>query len=177
MPSARSRRYARAAFELAREGGDFEGWQHRLEAVRMVLEQPQVRALLSNPTVPEAERQAAVEALAIEAMGLEGVNLAKLLVASGHVEDIGAIVEEFERLADDALGRVRASARAAVELTAEESASLRSQLAARLGREVRLQLSVDPSLLGGLVVRYGDRVIDASLAARLEQLRRVLVEA
>jgi len=177
MAGSRADRYARAAFELAQEEGDLEAWQRRLGAVRALLDHPDVRALLDNPTIAVAERQAVVEALATDDIGREGVNLAKLLVASGHVDMIDAVVEEFERLSDDSAGRVRATAVAAFELSPEEAENLRRRLSARLERDVHLELRVDPRVLGGLVVRYGDRLIDASLADRPQQLRRSLISA
>lgn len=177
MAGASSKRYARAAFELARESGDFDGWQRRLETVRTVLDHPGVRDLVRNPTTPVESRQQAVETLLGDAAGIEGVNLAKLLVASGRADQIDDIVDEFQRRSDEELGRVRATVIAAVELEEADTDRLRERLAARLGRTVLVQPRVDPRVLGGLVVRYGDHMIDASVAARLQQLRRVLVES
>jgi F-type H+-transporting ATPase subunit delta len=172
-----AKRYARAAFELAQEAGDLDGWMSRLGAVRRLLDDPQVRAIATNPTIPSVQRQDLVESIALEGMGPEGVNLAKLLVASGRVDWIDQIVEEFERLADEATGRVRATVTAAIELEPGETDRLRTQLASTLGREVRLQVRVDPSVLGGLTIRYGDRLVDVSVASRLQQLRRALAGA
>jgi F-type H+-transporting ATPase subunit delta len=177
MAAVGAKRYARAAFELAQEAGDLDGWIRRLETVRMLVGHPEVRAVVTNPTIPVIQRQELVESIAPESLGQEGVNLAKLLVASGRVDWIDDIVDEFERLADEATGRVRATVTAAIELEPGEMARLRAQLASKLGREVRLQVQVDPGVLGGLTIRYGDRLVDVSVASRLQQLRRALAGA
>jgi F-type H+-transporting ATPase subunit delta len=181
VASASSRRYARAIFELAQEsdkGGDqVEAWAKRLAAVRAVLTDERVRRVLVNPTIPTATRVELVAGLADRGMGKEGLNLAKLLVASRRVGVIDGIVEEYERLADETAGRVRATATTAVELSDGDRRRVGKELSERLGKEVRLEVRVDPAILGGLVLQFGDRVIDASVAARLQRLRRRLLTA
>ena len=173
MAGAAARRYGRAIFELGREEGQFEEWARRIAAVREVLTVPEVRAVLMNPTISRQERQAAVASF-LEGAGPEGVNLGKLLVGAGKVDEIAAIDEEYGRLVDEAAGRVRATATTAVELSQNDRDGLARSLSKRLGREVRLTAAVDPTIIGGLVLRFGDHVIDASLATRLQQLRRKL---
>ena len=106
------------------------------------------------------------------AAGPEGVNLGKLLVGAARVDEIAAIEEEYGHLVDEAAGRVSATATTAVELPSGDRDGLVRTLSQRLGREVRLTAAVDPAIIGGLVLRFGDHVIDASLATRLHQLRR-----
>ncbi len=172
-----ARRYARAVFELAQEEGGTDGWAQRLETVRELFALPEVRAVLTNPTIGVQRRQDAVVSMLGERSGQEGVNLARLLVAAGRVDTVDAIQEEYQRLSDEAVGRVQATATTAVELTGDERQTLARDLSGRLGREVRLQARVDPSILGGLVVQVGDRVIDASVRTRLRQLRQRLAGA
>ncbi len=173
MAGAAARRYARAIFELARDDGQFEEWAVRIAAVRDVLSVPEVRAVLMNPTISRQERQAAVSAF-LEGAAPESVSLAKLLVGAGRVDEIAAIEEEYSRLVDEAEGRVRATATTAVELSPNDRDGLARSLSKRLGREVRLSVAVDSAIIGGLVLRFGDHVIDAGLATRLQQLRRKL---
>jgi F-type H+-transporting ATPase subunit delta len=173
MAGAAARRYARAIFELARDDGQFEEWAVRIAAVRDVLSVPEVRAVLMNPTISRQERQAAVSAF-LEGAAPESVSLGKLLVGAGRVDGIAAIEEEYSRLVDEAEGRVRATATTAVELSPNDRDGLARGLSKRLGREVRLTVAVDSTIIGGLVLRFGDHVIDASLATRLQQLRRKL---
>ncbi len=174
MARARARRYAKAVFELAQEEGDVAGWANRLEEIRSVLTDPSARQVLFNPVIPTARRVEVMGDLVTGAMGREGGNLARMLVAAGDPELIEGVVEEFTRLADEAAGRVRATATTAVDLTPEDRDRITAELSRRLGREVRLDVRVDPSIIGGMVLQFGDRLIDASVATRLQQLRRRL---
>jgi len=177
VASTSARRYARAIFELAQEKDEIEAWSKRLAAVQEVLTEERARRVLSNPTIPPAQRLQVVDGLASRALGKEGVNLAKLLVASRRVAAIDGIVEEFGRLADQAAGRVRATATTAIELSPGGTRRISKELTERLGREVVLEVRVDPAIMGGMVLQFGDRVIDASVAGRLQQLRRRLMTA
>jgi F-type H+-transporting ATPase subunit delta len=177
MAGAAAKRYARAIFELAREESQLEEWARRIDAVRDVLSVPEVDAALSNPSISLQERQEAIASLLERPAGPEGVNLGKLLVGAGRLEEVKGIEEEYNRLVDEAAGRVSATATTAVELSSEDYEGLTAGLSRQLGREVRLTAAVDPAVLGGLVLRLGDHVIDASLATRLQQLRRQLAGA
>lgn len=175
MAGSGAKRYARAIFELAKEQGLIEAWGQRLERVREVLTHPQARTILANPSIDVRRRQDAVGALLDGRVGPEGVNLAKLVVGANRIDDLDAIIEEYGRLADEDAGRLRATATTAVPLSQAEASNLVASLSRRWGREVRLDARVDPMIIGGLVLRIGDRVIDASVATRLQQLRRRLV--
>jgi F-type H+-transporting ATPase subunit delta len=177
MAGAAARRYARAIFELARDEGEIDAWAQRLAAVRDVLGQPEARIVLANPSIAVARRQQAAAAVLGDSVQAEGVNLARLLVGANRLDDLGGIIEEYGRLADEHAGRVRATATTAVAMSPQDADALTTDLARRLGREVRLQPHVDPTIVGGLVLRIGDRVIDASVAARLQQLRQRLAGA
>lgn len=174
MAGAAAKRYARAIFELAEEEGRVDEWTGRLATVRDALTHPDAREVLGNPSIAARRRQDAAAALVEARTGREGANLAKLLVGAGRIGDVDAIVEEYQLLADERAGRVRAVVTTAVQLNRAETDELVSSLSGRIGREVRIETRVDPAIVGGLVVRIGDRVIDASVAARLQQLRRQL---
>jgi F-type H+-transporting ATPase subunit delta len=175
VATASGRRYARAIFELASEQKEVDAWAKRLTAVRELLENPDVRRLVANPSVAPQRRLEALAAVADRRLDQEGLNLARLLVESHRVDSVATIAAEFARLADAAAGRLRATATTAVELSAQDRARISRELTARFGREVGLEVRVDPAILGGLVLEVGDHVIDASVATRLQQLRRALV--
>jgi F-type H+-transporting ATPase subunit delta len=175
MVGAAARRYARAIFDLAQAEDRVEEWAGRLQTVRELLSMPEVREVLANPSLASARRQELAVSLLDEArVGREGVNLARLLIEANRLSALDGIVEEYGRLADEASGRVRVTATTAVPLTREDMDRLVDDLSRRLGKEVRLEVRVDPAILGGLVLQIGDRVLDASVAARLQQLRRRL---
>jgi F-type H+-transporting ATPase subunit delta len=174
MARAAAKRYARAIFELAREEGQVDVWAERLAQVRAAFSVPEAKQILDNPTISVEGRQEAITLVLGDRADRETVNLARLLVESGRVDQVGAIAEQYALLEDEAAGRVRASATTAVELTEAERRRLAAALSSRLGKEVTLTTRVVPAILGGLVVQTGDRLIDASLATRLQQLRRRL---
>ena len=170
-------RYARAIFELASEEGKIDDWSHRLEVIREVLNDATARSVLDNPSVATDTRMRAVEALDLPGIGAEGMNLMRMLVVSGRVGKIDEIAHRFEVLADEAAGRVRATVTTAIPLSESDREALGRDLSKQLGKDVRLESRVDPAILGGLVLLVGDRLTDASVAARLDQLRRqVLVK-
>jgi F-type H+-transporting ATPase subunit delta len=170
-------RYARAIFELASEEGKVDDWARQLSIIRVVLDDPGARAVIDNPSLAAETRMKAVEQLDLPGIGPQGMNLMRMLVASGRVGRIDEIATQFEILADDAAGRVRATVTTAIPLSETDRESLARDLSTQLGKDVRLESRVDPEILGGLVLQVGDRLTDASVAARLDQLRRqVLVK-
>src|SRR5579859_2820351 len=175
VATAAAKRYARAVFESATGEGRVEEWEAQLGALRQVLSNEGMLDVLSNPTIPMEQRMELVTSLKV--LDPEASNLARLLIESGRVHEIGGIADEFERLADEAAGRVRAVVTTAVELEAGERDRVSRELSQRLGKDVTMEVLVDPRILGGLKLQYGDRIIDASVATRLQQLRRQLADA
>ena len=171
MATAAAKRYAKAIFELAQDEGKVEEWARRLAQVREVIADPEVTRVLTNPTIATEQRMELVSGVF---EGQEATNLAKLLIESDRVRDVAAIEEEFERLADEAAGRVRATVTTAVELSSKDRDRVAQELSMRLGKQIHLDVLVDPKILGGLKLQYGDRLVDASVATRLQQLRRRL---
>lgn len=173
MATAAARRYAKAVFELAEQEGRVEEWGRRIAQLRDSMSDPDVAAVLTNPTIATEERMALISA-SPHVFDAEATNLAKLLIESSRVRDVVAIEEEFQRLADEAAGRVRATVTTAVELTAKDRDRVQDELSKRLGKQIRMLVVVDPRILGGLKLQYGDRLVDASVSTRLQQLRRRL---
>jgi F-type H+-transporting ATPase subunit delta len=173
VATAAARRYAKAVFELAQQDGQVEEWGRRLARIRELFADPEVAAVLGNPTIA-TERREALAATAPHLFDEEATNLARLLIESGRVDDAGAVEEEFHRLADAAAGRVPATVTTAIELSAADRERVAEQLSKQLKKDVSVTVVVDPRVIGGLKLQYGDRVVDATVAARLEQLRRRL---
>jgi F-type H+-transporting ATPase subunit delta len=173
VATAAARRYAKAVFELAQAEGKVDEWAQRLRRVRELFADPEVAAVLTNPTIPVTQREALV-ATAPHLFDDETTNLARLLIESGRVDQAPAIEQEFQRLADEVAGRVRATVTTAIELERDDRDRVERELSRRLNKEVRLDVVVDPRVIGGLRLQYGDRVVDATVATRLQQLRRRL---
>lgn len=173
MATAAAKRYAKAVFELAQAEGHVEQWQRRLARVRELLSDPDIAAVLNNPTIATEQREALIAGVP-RVLDDEGTNLARLLIESGRVDEAGEIDDEFQRLSDEAAGRVRATVTTAIELEAQDRERVARELSSRLNKDVRVSVVVDPRILGGMKLQYGDRIVDASVATRLEQLRRRL---
>jgi F-type H+-transporting ATPase subunit delta len=173
VATAAARRYARAIFELAQEEGKLAEWGERLEKVRGLMSDADVAAVLTNPTI-SVDRRMALVSDAPHVFDPQATNLAMLLIESDRVRDVVGIDEEFQRLADQAAGRVRATVTTAIPLSTTDRDRVAEGLSKRLGKAVHLDVLVDPGILGGLKLQYGDRLVDASVATRLQQLRRRL---
>ena len=173
MATAAARRYARAVFDLAREEDEVEQWEKRLARISELFADAEMASVLSNPTIPAEQRERLVTA-APHVLDEKATNLARLLIESGRVGEAAGVEEEYQRLADQSAGRVRATVTTAVELGAEDRNRVARELAKRLDKDVRVTAVIDPRILGGLKIQYGDRIVDASVATRLQQLRRRL---
>jgi F-type H+-transporting ATPase subunit delta len=173
VPTAAARRYAKAVYDVAQEEGQVAEWGHRLALVSEVFSDPDVVSVLTNPTIAVEERMALVSA-APHVFDSPATNFARLLIESNRVPDARDIEQEFQRLADATAGRVQATVTTAVELTPKDRDRVEAELSKRLGKEIRMHLVVDPHILGGLKLQYGDRLVDASVATKLQQLRRRL---
>jgi F-type H+-transporting ATPase subunit delta len=175
VATAAAKRYARAVFELASEEGHVEEWLRHLVAIKDLMSDPTVAAVLENPTIPVPRRMELIAAPRF--LDPEATNLVRMLVETRRVDEIAGILGEFEELADEAAGRVRATVTTAVELSTDDRERVGRQLSKRLGKEVRVTATVDRRIIGGLKLQYGDHLVDASLATRLQQLRRRLADA
>ena len=174
-PSTAARRYAESAFEIATRDSTIDRWRSDLDGAATVLEDPAVARGLSDPTVPAELREQAISSGFGSKVSGPVLNLLKLLVQRGRIEDLPRIAEEFRRLDNQRLGIAPARVVSAAPLEPAEVKALIARLEQMTGGQIELAQEVDPSLLGGLVVRVGDRLIDGSVRGRLERLRNQLV--
>ena len=176
VPST-ARHYAQAIFELAEQEQGFARWRERLSRLREVLERSELGAALRSPEFSAAQRRELAQAVLEQDREIdkEAANLLRLLIESRRTAMLAAIEAGYRQLVDRAEGRVAAQLSTAVEVAPAELARFSKELSSRLGVEVNFQAQVDPSLLGGAVVRVGDRVFDASLKTKLQQLRREML--
>lgn len=177
MPvGAPARRYAQALFDLARERGALDTWLEDLRLAASALREPGVRGVLDAPQVALGEKEAVLRA-SLRGLDPAVQNTVVLLLRRQRLDRIGDVIADYERLADEARGIARAQLTTAVELADAEAERLRALLAQTLRQEVRLSKDVDSRLIGGAVLRVGDRLLDGSIATRLQMLRRVLADA
>lgn len=173
MPVTRStaRRYAEAAFEIAQRDGSLPEWLAALEVAEARLTEPDAMRLLANPSVAVTRRVELLDRILGSEVGGAPRNLLALLVRRGRFELLPLVAREFRRLHARQEGVVEASVTSAVALDEAARAALQERLTALTGQRVEMRLDVDPSLLGGISVRIGDRLIDGSVRGRLERLR------
>ena len=167
------RRYADAAFEIATRDGTIDTWRRDLDGAAEALEGSDLMAVLANPALP-LEQRTDVARKVFDRLSAPARNLVLLLVRRGRIEQLPRVAAEFARLDERRQGITRATATSAMPLTDTEVRALTARLEQMTGGRIALQTDVDEGLIGGLVVRVGDRLIDGSVRGRLERLRNQL---
>jgi F-type H+-transporting ATPase subunit delta len=171
-----SGRYATALFSLARDERMVEAVESSLAKLRQALaESDDFRALTFSPLVGRTDAARAVAAVAA-IMGLDPVTTRFLgvLADNRRLRELGAIIANFRTLAARHRGETTAEVISAHPLADDQVDALKQQLRTRIGRDVSVDLSVDPSLLGGLVVKIGSQMIDSSIKTRLNTLAHAM---
>lgn len=171
-----AKRYAQAVFDIAEEHGTHERWAAELDAIATFMADPAAAILLSSDKAPFSDKAAVVDRALADADPL-AVNLAKLLVQKKRASIAPLIAQEFREMDDVRRGISHAVVRSAVELTDDEREAVQARLRELTGNEIVLRTEVDPELIGGIVARIGDRVLDGSTRTKLIQLRRRLQQA
>ncbi|HUG30675.1 MAG TPA: ATP synthase F1 subunit delta [Candidatus Limnocylindria bacterium] len=170
-----TRRYAEAAFELATRDDALDAYGDGFDLAASMLAGDDVLSILRNPARPLSERIELVDTLLAKRVPDPVRKLVGLLVQRGKVDSLPNVVAEYRRLLNKERGVVEAVATTAVALDASETKALASKVAKMTGRTVDLRVEVDEALIGGLTVRVGDTLYDASVRGRLERLRERLV--
>ncbi|MBC7334693.1 MAG: ATP synthase F1 subunit delta [Clostridia bacterium] len=173
MSEARiARRYAQAYFELMAEKGLLDRAEEDLKAVvDLAQEVPEFARLLNHRGIPAAEKKDLLRRLFAAQVSPLTLNFLLLLCDRRREALLPAIHRHFGALVLEARGVVEVEVRAAVSLSEEQIQALQASLSRVTGRAVHLRQRLEPGLLGGLVVKVGDRVFDGSIAGRLNRLK------
>jgi F-type H+-transporting ATPase subunit delta len=174
-PSTAARRFAEAAFQLATRDKALDAYAEGLDLAASVAGQGDALDVLRNPARPLRQRIDLVAALLEERVPEPVLKLVGLLVERGRIDRLGDVATEYHRMLNKERGVVQALAKTAMPLTQDETAALEKKVASMTGRTVDLKVEVDESLIGGITVRVGDTLYDASVRGRLERLRERLV--
>lgn len=169
-------RYATAVFELAAEERAIDSLAADLVSLKSMLQaSPELARLVRSPLFSRDDQAKGMEAvLARAGAGPLARKLVLLLAQKRRLFALSDIIRAFEHLLARQRGEISAEVTSARPLAAAETEELKQLLKSRLGREPRLELSVDPSLLGGLRLKLGSRMIDSSLRTKLEGLRAAM---
>jgi F-type H+-transporting ATPase subunit delta len=173
QPLTLARPYARAAFELASSAGALGEWAKKLAFAAQAAADPQVRALFGNPRVSPAEL-ASLFLPESEPADSPFTAFVKLLADNHRLEALPEIAALFEQQKREAEKILQVRVRTAAPIDANEAAKLKDALKRRFGRDIELEQTVDPAVLGGAVIDAGDVVIDGSVRGRLHQLEAAL---
>ena len=169
------RLYAKALFEAAEDSGRVDAVQRDLgEFADAVEASPELSAFLANPQVDPAAKVGVLGELSEGSDELVH-NFLRLIAAKGRAGQIPGIRDEFQALVDRAQGRVAVELTTAFELSEDEARAIVEQIQKASGRTVEATRSVDPDLIGGIVLQAGSLRVDASVRGRLERLTRELV--
>jgi F-type H+-transporting ATPase subunit delta len=165
-----ARRYAEAAFQVASADGTLNRWQVDLAVLADALAIPQLRAVMEHPAIPFRDKERVLRRVVTE-VAIEPMNLVLLMIRRGRPGAVPALRAHFEELVRHHRGITRADVRTALPLDDADRAELERTLERLAGRQVEFTETVDPGLIGGIAVRIGDRLYDASVRSRLERLR------
>jgi F-type H+-transporting ATPase subunit delta len=173
MAGSVSRRYARALFSIGVDRGSFEQLGKELDAIaELWAGSPELREALANPVFKASEKRAVLESLLPRIAPTPDVQkFVLLLLERRRLPAVGAVARAYREMADLHTGRVRAQVTSAQPLGAAELDRVRQSLARRTGKQVIVEASVDPGLIGGVVARVGDLVLDGSVRTQLGMLR------
>ncbi len=169
-----ARPYAQAAFEEAQKFSDLKGWAEMLVSLAEVINYPEVRSVVTSPRVAKAELESLTEALMVGQPTIQQRNFVRILVDNQRLLLLPEIVAIYEALRAEAEKTVNVVVDSAFELSAAQQEKIISSLKARMGREIKLVCKVNKELLGGVVIRAGDKVIDGSARTRLGEMANAL---
>ena len=173
-PSAR--RYAQAVFQIALEHDSLDVWVDDLQTLADLLEDSEVAAFLDAPQVPEARKLETIQQLLGDSVGALPANLLRLLATRNMTLLIPAVLAQFTEMVDRHRGIEWADVTTAVPLDDAQQKEVSRLLSGIAGSEVSLRTYVEPELIGGVVARLNDRVIDGSVRSKLRNMHRQVVE-
>jgi F-type H+-transporting ATPase subunit delta len=169
-------RYASALFDLARDEKQIDSVTRSLDALYQALaDSREFGQLVASPLVDREETSKALAAIGAK-LKLDPIttNFLGVLARNGRKGQLSQVIRLFRRLAADHRGETTAEVISAHPLSDDQVANLKSQLRTRVGRDVAIDARTDPAILGGLIVKLGSEMIDASLKTKLNRLAQVM---
>lgn len=165
-----ARPYAQAAFDEAQKLGDLKGWSEVLGGISAAVGNKDLQAAISSPKVSDEKLAGLMLSLAGDKVGQQLKNFIKLLVESNRLLVLPEIFALYEVLRAEAEKSVDVVVTSAYELNDSQKQKISVALKAKMGREIKLSCETNRDLLGGIVIRAGDKVIDGSARTRLSEL-------
>ena len=169
-----ARPYALAAFDQARKLGDLKNWSDMLQSLAEAVVNAEVRAAITSPRVARNQLESLMLALCGGKASATGQNFIKLLVENQRLTLLPEITKLFEVMRAEAEKSVDVVVTSAFDLNDAQKQKISTAMKNRMSREVRLSCEIDRSLLGGIIIRAGDKVIDGSARTQLSELANAL---
>lgn len=169
-----ARPYAVAVYKRAKETGSTDQWSGQLQFLAAVMSDPRMRQAATNPKAQREAFAAAFLELCCGQLDGEGENFVKLLIENHRLLLVGTIAEQFAAYRAEDEGVVEVQVHSAYWLSDEEFSLLNATLARVLGKTPKITVFLDENLIGGVFIRAGDRVIDASVRGQIERLAKRL---
>jgi F-type H+-transporting ATPase subunit delta len=169
-----ARPYASAAYKRAKETGTTEQWSQKLSFLSAVLTDNRINASANNPKVSKARLLVLMLDICEGQIDQEGINFLKLLVQNSRLTLMAAISKIFEALKAEDEGYVEVEVSTAYAFSTEAKKDFAEKLAKTLNKKVHMNVNVDKSLIGGVLVRAGDKVIDGSIKGQLQHMQKAL---
>ena len=170
-----ARPYAIAAFKQASEESQVKEWSDILALLAQLVSDPLLKGVIANPRVNQAQLVALLVDLGGDGMNESITNFVRLLAEYDRLHSLPEIRGIFDEERNKLEGRAHVHVRSAYELDEAQRTAISDSMAKRLGKAVEMSVEVDSSLIGGLLIRAGDTVIDATLRGRLTQLGQTLL--
>ena len=171
-----ARRYAKALLMIGKTDGNAENYKDELDGfASLIAREMALEQVINNPLYNAEERKKVLTALIVK-LNLSKVmaSFLKLLFDKGRFSFLGVINEFYQKLADDLKGVARASLVSANELSSEAVEKIRKALSKKTGKDIVLDIKTDPALIGGVVTKIGDLVLDGSIKTQLLNMRESL---
>jgi len=165
-----ARPYANAVYDLANQSSTLDSWGDALANLANVVNESQMTEMLSNPDLGKQQKGELVIQVMGDNLNQQQQNLVKLMAENGRLALMGDVLEQFEVARAKAENKIEAEVVSAFELSAEQTDELVNTLKNKLGSDVTLTTTVDESLIGGVVIKAGDTIIDASMKSQLDTL-------
>lgn len=177
MPATiQSKRYAQAIFEIAQEKNELKEWQPSLRKIAELTRDSEFMLLVENPRLPFEVKTKLLQEKVGKITSL-ALNLAYLLIAKDSLKSAEQIAYEYERLLNDYYGIGHAEITTAIPIDDTDKERLVDQIEAMVGKKVTIDIQVDANILGGIIARVDDMLIDGSIRNKLEVLKDSLVKA
>lgn len=155
---------------MARDSGNYEMWSDRLQFLSAAVQAPELASVLDTPNITHQQRSELLEKVAGEKLDDNGKNFVRLLSENNRIDLLPDVAGIFEGLRAEAEGEIEAKVTSAFELQPDQSEKIAKALSARLDRKVKIVSEIDKDLIGGVIIRAGDLVIDGSVKGRLAKM-------